>query len=65
MKSSDARKRGPVHILSQDGQPYGSERRCCKHCGVMIWGAAPPQHVDNWTDWRAHADNCGVRKARE
>jgi len=52
-----------VHILSQDGQPYGSERRCCNHCGIMIWGASSPLHVDNWTDWRQQPNNCG--KPRE
>jgi hypothetical protein len=48
-----------LHILSQEGQPYGSSRRCCNHCGVMIWGSSAPRHVDNWTDWRAAPDNCG------
>jgi hypothetical protein len=52
-----------VHILSQEGQPYSSERRCCNHCGSMIWGALAPLHVDNWVDWRANANNCG-RKAK-
>ena len=47
-----------VHILSQEGQPYGSERRCCNHCGVMIWGSSAPPHVDNWTDWREASNNC-------
>ncbi len=53
-----------VHILSQDDQPYGSERRCCNHCGVMIWAAVapPPPHVDNWTDWRSHPDRCGLER---
>ena len=51
-----------LHILSQEGQPYGSSRRCCNHCGVMIWptvSAPVPRYVDNWTDWRAAPDNCG------
>lgn len=53
-----------VHILTQEGQPYGSERRCCNHCGTMLWpvagGYGPlPPFVDNWTDWRASAYNCG------
>lgn len=47
-----------VHVLSQEGQPYGSERRCCNYCGVMIWGASAPLFVDNWTDWRASPNNC-------
>lgn len=52
-----------VHVLSQEDQPYGSARRCCNHCGVMIWGAPLPQHVDNWTDWRAHPNRCGLPRA--
>lgn len=52
-------RREVVHILSQEGQPYGSERRCCNHCGAMIWGTSSPQFVDNWTDWRASTNNCG------
>ena len=47
-----------VHILSQEGQPYGSERRCCNYCGVMIWGSSAPPHVDNWIDWREASNNC-------
>jgi hypothetical protein len=48
-----------LHILSQEGQPYGSSRRCCNHCGVMIWGSSASRYVDNWTDWCASPDNCG------
>ena len=39
-----------VHILSQEGQPYGSERRCCNHCGAMIWGSASPSFLTSWTE---------------
>jgi hypothetical protein len=24
-----------LHLITQDGQPYGSVRRCCEACGVM------------------------------
>lgn len=51
-----------VHVRSQDDQPYGSERRCCNHCGIMLWGSSSPPFVDNWTDWRSATNNCG--KAR-
>ncbi len=51
-----------VHILSQENQPYGSERRCCNHCGVMIWGASAPLHIDNWTDWRVHPNRCALER---
>lgn len=26
-----------LHLKTQRGQPYGSERRCCERCGQMIW----------------------------
>jgi hypothetical protein len=48
-----------LHILSQEDQPYGSTRRCCNHCGIMIWGPTAPIYVDNWTDWRSAPNNCG------
>jgi len=35
-----------VHLKTQRGQPYGSERRCCERCGIMIWG---PSDIC-WTD---------------
>ncbi len=35
-----------LHLKTQRNQPYGSERRCCERCGVMIW--IPP--VPEWTD---------------
>lgn len=52
-----------MHVLSQEEQPYGSSRRCCNHCGIMIWTPPLPTYVDNWTDWRAHPNNCGKRTA--
>jgi hypothetical protein len=52
-----------VRILSQEGQPYGSERRCCNHCGVMIWGESAPPHVDDWTTWSANPNKCGLKRS--
>jgi hypothetical protein len=54
---------GVVHVRSQEDQPYGSERRCCSHCGIMLWGESSPPYVDNWTDWRALANNCGKKSS--
>jgi hypothetical protein len=36
-----------LHLKTQQGQPFGSERRCCERCGVMIWSQveSPPR----WT----------------
>ena len=25
-----------LHLMTQRGQPYGSERRCCERCGLMM-----------------------------
>jgi hypothetical protein len=35
-----------LHLKTQRNQPYGSERRSCERCGVMIWMAPVPP----WTD---------------
>ena len=37
-----------LHLMTQGNQPYGSQRRCCEICGVMIWGLPQPA----WTDDR-------------
>ena len=47
-----------VHVRSQDDQPYGSERCCCNHCGIMLWGESSQPYVDNWTDWHSAPNNC-------
>lgn len=47
-----------MHVRSQEGQPYGSERRCCNHCGIMLWGEVSPPYVDSWAAWRARPDRC-------
>ena len=42
-----------LHLMTQDGQPYGSERRCCEECGsMMVW--RPPEFWNEhaWTDDR-------------
>jgi hypothetical protein len=62
-----------MHVRSQDGQPYGSERRCCNHCGIMLpdygglllQGEVSAPYVDNWTNWRDHPNNCGRRIPKE
>jgi len=37
-----------LHLMTQDNQPYGSQRRCCEVCGMMIWFDPQPA----WTDDR-------------
>lgn len=37
-----------LHLMTQRGQPIGSERRCCECCGLMmVWRPD--------TFWQAHA----------
>lgn len=43
-----------VHLKTDRNQPYGSERRCCERCGIMIWlGPEVPPWVDNETDYNS------------
>lgn len=35
-----------LHYMTQNNQPYGSQRRCCEECGIMIW----PHPQPTWTD---------------
>lgn len=51
------RKGYAVHLVTQDGQPYGSVRRCCEICGVMVWperqGDETPMYVTSRQDYAA------------
>lgn len=42
-----------IHLKTQRDQPYGSVRRCCEQCGIMIWG---PSNI-HWTDNPVVYDN--------
>ena len=40
-----------LHLKTQNGQPYGSTRKCCEECGTMIVGdSLPAGHA--WVDTR-------------
>ncbi len=41
-----------VHLMTQHGQSYGSERRCCERCGVMCGQVDSPKWVDEEAAWR-------------
>jgi hypothetical protein len=44
-----------LHLMTQRDQPYGSERRCCEICGVML--VAQPDSFwlrHTWTDNPEH-----------
>jgi len=66
MRAADATK-DLLHYVSQDGQPYGSTRRCCEVCGAMCWPGVEGS-AQLWTDdfdiWKAADDNCdGSRRS--
>lgn len=39
-----------IHLRTQRNQPYGSERRCCEICGVMVWERVQGHDTPEWTD---------------
>lgn len=41
----------PLHVIDQSGQPYGSVRRCCNACGLMVHPGM--RFVDSMAEWRA------------
>jgi hypothetical protein len=41
-----------VHLVTQDGQPYGSVRRCCQECGIMTIGKDAPPYTDDPEIWK-------------
>ncbi len=36
-----------LHLMTQRDQPYGSTRRCCERCGVMLGANAHLNYTDN------------------
>lgn len=44
-----------LHLMTQRGQPYGSERRCCEMCGSMMISRSDSFWLKNtWTDEPSH-----------
>lgn len=41
----------PLHVVDQSGQPYGSVRRCCNACGLMVHPGM--KFVNSMAEWRA------------
>lgn len=51
-----------IHLRTQDNQPYGSMRRCCEICGVMIWPERfGVERTPAWTDDRAAFASAATR----
>lgn len=40
-----------LHLMTQDNQPYGSERKCCEECGKSVFSDSFPKD-HRWTDDR-------------
>lgn len=40
-------KKEIIHFRPQHDQPYGSERKCCYYCGIMLVGPTP-----RWVEWK-------------
>lgn len=52
-----------LHLMTQRGQPYGSERRCCERCGLMLVARSPEFWAKHaWTDdpEQYHDDHLGI-----
>jgi len=57
------RKGHALHLRTQRDQPYGSMRRCCERCGVMVWPerfgeAETPEWTDDEAEFLASAYRC-------
>jgi hypothetical protein len=52
-----------LHLVTQENQPYGSERRCCQECGIMTIGANQPPYTDRslWTSPQFLTANSFIR----
>lgn len=54
-----------LHLMTQRDQPYGSVRKCCERCGVMLVGRpdsfwekhAYTDNPDDWRSWPAGSAN--------
>lgn len=51
-----------LHLMTQDDQPYGSQRKCCERCGLMMVARQDSFWKDHaWTDDKSEyaAENGG------
>lgn len=49
-KAEKSTRTSTLHLVTQEGQPYGSERRACEMCGLWVHGNSAFR--DWWTDDR-------------
>lgn len=61
IQSTTNQRSEPLHIVTQNNQPYGSMRRCCEYCGRMCWpgmkGSAE-RWTDDWVAWETSGEKC-------
>jgi hypothetical protein len=63
LEAEDETKRA-LHLVTQRDQPYGSERRCCEHCGVAcgpFWrgdGSSSRRWTNDPSEWAESPDKC-------
>jgi hypothetical protein len=50
-----------THYVSQAGQPYGSVRRCCSSCGVMVLPELKFVTEEEWNNLPAE-ERCTIWK---
>lgn len=44
-----------LHLMTQRDQPYGSQRKCCEYCGLMLIGRPDSfWRKHTWTDEPEH-----------
>lgn len=53
----EAQRQSQLHLRSQRDQPYGSVRRCCNNCGVMLWGN-DLRYTESEVAWATAPDRC-------
>jgi hypothetical protein len=58
-KVAAAEKQEKLHLKTQRNQPFGSERRCCERCGIMLWGqSGEPPWTSNPDVWERSPNKC-------
>ncbi len=54
-----------LHLMTQRDQPYGSFRKCCEQCGLMMIGRPDEFWAGHeWTDDPSEYENVDATKFR-
>ncbi len=52
-----------LHLVTQEGQPYGSTRLACEECGLHIHGNPGFQGI--WTDDKQYYREAKITRCRD